>query len=134
FVINNSLLQEDEWCSPYRECNNVLFNEDPLFTDTENGDFSLTENSPAVNTGNNTLFTGLSENTLDLAGNPRVYGYANGTIDMGAYEFQGGPLNISELHAVKIQMYPNPVKRGEMLNISGIDETSAELSLYDLTG
>lgn len=134
FVINNSLLQEDEWCLPYRECNNVLFNENPLFTDAENGDFSLTENSPAVNTGNNTLFTGLSENTLDLAGNPRVYGYANGTIDMGAYEFQGGPLNISELNTVKIQMYPNPVKRGERLNISGIDETSAELSLYDLTG
>ena len=123
FVINNSLLQEDEWCLPYRECNNVLFNENPLFTDAENGDFSLTENSPAVNTGNNTLFTGLSENTLDLAGNPRVYGYANGTIDMGAYEFQGGPLNISELNTVKIQMYPNPVKRGERLNISGIDES-----------
>ncbi len=44
----------------------------------------------AIAKGSNTLFTGLSTSTLDLAGNPRVYGYANnGTIDLGAYEYQG---------------------------------------------
>lgn len=135
FVINNSLLQNEE-CPPNVECNNVIFNTEPLFTDAENGDFSLTENSPAVNAGNNSLFTGLNENTLDLAGNSRVYGYnQGGIIDMGAYEFQGGGLSVSDLNnTTKLQYYPNPIQRGETLNIIGIDENFGAISLYSLTG
>ncbi|MFA5619254.1 MAG: T9SS type A sorting domain-containing protein [Weeksellaceae bacterium] len=134
FVINNTLLEDDE-CPSNKECNNVVFNEEPLFFDVENSDFSLTEHSPAINAGNNALFTGLDENSLDLAGNPRVYGYGQGgTIDMGAYEFQGGDLNLNDLHSAKIQIYPNPVNRGTVLNISGMDEPSGKISLYDLTG
>ena len=63
---------------------------DPLFTDPENGDFTLIEGSPAVNAGDPStdlsLFPGGSDAPLDLAGNPRV---SSGNIDMGAYEFQG---------------------------------------------
>src|SRR5690606_40183897 len=45
--------------------------------------------SPAVNKGNNGLFTGLDANTKDLAGDDRVYKYSDGgVIDMGAYELQ----------------------------------------------
>src|SRR5690606_3675805 len=51
--------------------------------------YSLTVPSPAVNAGNNSLFTGLSVNTKDLADNARVYKYDDGgVIDMGAYELQ----------------------------------------------
>ncbi len=50
---------------------------DPLFTDAENGDFSLKAGSPAINNGVN---VGL---TSDILGNPIV-----GNPDIGAYEKQ----------------------------------------------
>jgi len=134
FAISNSLLQNEE-CLPNTVCSNVIFNTDPLFTDAENGDFSLTENSPAVNAGNNALYTGLNENTLDLAGNPRVFGYGQGgVIDMGAYEFQGGDLSAADFNSVKLQYYPNPVKRGDVLNITGTEANQGTISMYSLTG
>ncbi|CAL2076882.1 conserved protein of unknown function precursor containing a type A C-terminal secretion signal [Tenacibaculum sp. 190524A02b] len=55
-------------------------NSDPLFTDIANEDISLTTNSPAKDTGDNSAMIGAS----DVAGNIRVH---NGTVDMGAYEF-----------------------------------------------
>jgi hypothetical protein len=54
---------------------------DPMFVDAANGDYSLSSNSPAINTGTD---TGIS--ATDLIGNSRV-----GTTDMGAYEYQGSP-------------------------------------------
>ena len=62
---------------------------DPLFANANGGDFALTENSPAINAGDNSMYSNLSPTTKDLAGNPRLYN--NGIIDMGAYEFQGDP-------------------------------------------
>ncbi|GAB3707639.1 hypothetical protein GCM10027592_41970 [Spirosoma flavus] len=44
--------------------------------------------APAINTGSNSA-TGLNGITTDLAGNPRRYN--NGTVDMGAYEYQATP-------------------------------------------
>ncbi len=58
-----------------------------VFTDPANGDYTLKSTSPAMNTGSNALFAGLNADTKDLAGNPRVYNFANGgVIDLGAYE------------------------------------------------
>lgn len=55
-----------------------------IFTNPAAGDYSLRGAAFVVNKGNNTLFTGLSAATKDLAGNARL----NGTnIDLGAYEF-----------------------------------------------
>jgi gliding motility-associated-like protein len=67
---------------------NPLFNNPSAatapFTD---GDYSLKATSPVINAGSNSLFTGLSAVTKDLAGNPRVTDYSSGgVIDMGAYE------------------------------------------------
>ncbi|QNA44166.1 Ig-like domain-containing protein [Lacibacter sediminis] len=53
---------------------------DPLFIDPANGNFQVQQISPAVNAGNDLLYSEL----LDLAGNPRKAGI----IDMGAYELQ----------------------------------------------
>jgi len=54
---------------------------DPLFAG--NGDFSLQENSPAIDAGSNDFLS--AETIVDLAGNPRING---GTVDIGAFEFQ----------------------------------------------
>jgi uncharacterized repeat protein (TIGR02543 family) len=55
-----------------------IFGENPLF----NADYSLQAASPAIDKGNNEYLT---EITKDVAGNLRI---SNGTVDMGAYEFQ----------------------------------------------
>lgn len=63
-----------------------------IFTNYANGTYTLKQTSPALNTGANTAFAGLTATTLDLAGNVRVYNFNNsGIIDMGAYEYQGNP-------------------------------------------
>ncbi|QEC70858.1 hypothetical protein FSB73_03350 [Arachidicoccus ginsenosidivorans] len=53
--------------------------QDPLFTDPANGDFSLQNLSPCINTGNSAA----NNSAVDLAGNPRIMGTS---IDMGAIE------------------------------------------------
>ena len=61
-----------------------------IFNDEANADYTLKSTSPAINKGDNSLYSGLDANTKDLAANARVFNYAtNGTIDIGAYEYQG---------------------------------------------
>jgi hypothetical protein len=57
---------------------------DPLFTDPDHRDFTLTMNSPGVNSGDNAAIFGVS----DLTNVARVFGSA---VDMGAFELQSAP-------------------------------------------
>jgi len=64
------------------------FTNEPLFLDLAGGDLRLQINSPCVNSGNNIYHFGAT----DLAGRSRIIG---GTVDVGAYEFQGPYLNVA---------------------------------------
>jgi hypothetical protein len=59
---------------------------DPLFVSLISKDYHLTAGSPLVNTGANASPGGLSE--LDADGNVRI---ANGTVDLGAFEYGSTP-------------------------------------------
>jgi len=60
----------------------------PLFVDMASGDLHLQSNSPCINAGKSAYVA----NSTDLDGNPRI---VNGTVDIGAYEFQGAGSQIS---------------------------------------
>jgi hypothetical protein len=63
---------------------------DPVFVNSAGGDFRLQSNSPCINAGNNTYIL----SSTDLDGSPRI---ANGTADIGAYEYQG-PSGLAGFH------------------------------------
>jgi len=60
----------------------------PLFANAAAGDYRLVLDSQAIDKGNNQRAStaGLTTGSRDLAGNPRIF---DGTIDIGAYEYQG---------------------------------------------
>ncbi|GAB3559783.1 putative Ig domain-containing protein [Spirosoma fluminis] len=57
------------------------------------GSAQLSNCSPAINAGDNQAYATANGPATDLAGNPRLFN--NGTIDMGAYEYQGEPIRIT---------------------------------------
>ena len=59
---------------------------DPLFADISVNDYRVYKNSPAVNGGDSSVYSGL----YDIAGNNRVVD----VIDIGAYEYQNGTVII----------------------------------------
>ncbi len=72
----------------------------------------LAPGAPAIDAGSNTAYTTANGPATDLAGNPRIYP-ANGTIDMGAYEFG----SVSAL-MLATQASPYPVCAGSTVALS----------------
>jgi len=92
-IVQNSLVQGSGGSTAWIAAtgidggNNIDAN--PVFTDIANNDYTLQNNSPAINAGNNLLYTNEGGNLLsdtDLAGNPRL---REANIDLGAFETAG---------------------------------------------
>jgi hypothetical protein len=74
--------------TPLPASGNGNISSDPLFLDLVGGNLRLQSNSPCVNAGNNAYAIG----PTDLGANPRLFG---GTVDIGAYEFQGSSIPVA---------------------------------------
>ncbi|VXB44317.1 putative Por secretion system C-terminal sorting domain-containing protein [Flavobacterium sp. 9AF] len=90
-----------------------------------NTDFTLQLNSPAINTGNNNYIP--SSILVDLAGNNRFIG----TIDKGAYEYDGSLTNTHFTQFTDFSVYPNPTNGIIFINTK---EQIEKMILYTLDG
>ncbi|MBN8679909.1 MAG: T9SS type A sorting domain-containing protein [Chitinophagales bacterium] len=71
---------DSSYFPPNVTCINTLFNQDPLFRDPANQDYSLLPCSPLINAGTNTAVVDVP---TDITGAPRIQG---GRVDIGAFE------------------------------------------------
>ena len=80
--------------STYSSGTGIINNQNPLFIDAANGDYTLQTGSPAINAGDGSSGSSVNTAALDLADNPRFVG----VIDMGAYENDGVVLPVELLY------------------------------------
>ncbi|MBB4120091.1 hypothetical protein GGR32_002403, partial [Mesonia hippocampi] len=87
YAVNHSIVEGDS-ATINGNIDATGLSETDIFTDPANGDYSLKEESIAINAGNNSLYSNTGRdisNDTDLAGNPRL---SDGIIDIGAFEDQ----------------------------------------------
>jgi hypothetical protein len=117
--------------------NNITSNPQFIAPSTNSGigyngvlaNWSLQNSSPCINSGdpNGTYLP------TDLAGNPRIYG---GTVDIGAYEYQG-PSAITEFNSQpKFSIFPNPSKGKFNIQMQGVKSNivNLEIEIYNVLG
>lgn len=112
----------------------------PLFVNAAAFDYSLQALSPAINTGDNSLFNAgaapdISAFNSDLAGNIRIL---DTIIDIGAYEYLkkddvDTPTLVRNINAAdQFSVYPNPTD--SRITVSSKNVTVKALSVYALSG
>lgn len=132
-VFANCLLQVNAIPTDLIDAGGNIFNEDPLFFDTGNEDFSLNVGSPCINTGLS-YFEWNGEVFLDLDAEQ----YIGIAPDIGAMEsiYVGIKNNFSMRKGQEqIFVYPNPA-RGETIKLycKGAETVSVYLHIQNLMG
>ncbi len=131
--INNSLFDNLNQLQQKLQIDLNSFNNDPLFIDMYNENFSLNPNSPAINSGIDLMLG------IDFTGNSVP---SAGATDIGVYEYKGASedLGITSDDAW-MRVYPNP-SSGQfniLAEFSNDQETEddqklPEVKVFDLTG
>ena len=128
----------------YSNSDNIIFENnldlDPLFTLNEENPYSVSENSPCIDSGTPDV-SDLDLPLWDILGNERIWdGNDDGTaiIDMGAYEF-GAPLvgnNLDEIQIPEISLhnFPNPFNPETNISFSLKQDQKIKLEIFNIKG
>ncbi len=103
-------------------------NQNPLFANANNNDFSIENNSPCKNNGFEDM-TSFNIPNFDIVGNQRII---ENIIDMGAYENQF-VTSVENLEAEQFSIYPNPSTGIFTINLQA-SERPCSVSITDITG
>ena len=106
---------------------------DPLFVNSDNGDFHLQRSLPCINAGTSFLVVG-TDTLVNLSPNE----YLGSAPDMGAYEFGAvsiieKPLTLPEKITLH-QNYPNPFNPTTTISYDLPKRSQVTLGIYDIVG
>ncbi len=102
----------------------------PLFVNSANRDYRLTENSPCINTGRADT-TGMFLSAVDLAGGPRIF---EERIDMGCFEWNNIGINEVLSDENSLQVYPNPLSENSICSFNLKNKCEVAIVLISLDG
>ncbi|MBN1187211.1 MAG: right-handed parallel beta-helix repeat-containing protein [Bacteroidales bacterium] len=134
--INNSIIGQDYEHIRVGKLNivyNSVINQDPLFTNATNHDYSLQNTSFAINNGINSI-AGIAMPDEDLANNPRIYG---SNVDIGAIEYLGTPVNRLPVVSKSVNNLSILKNTAEEFTINFLDSDigdSYKINIESLTG
>jgi len=138
--INNSLFDggEDNINTLYGQ-NNIYYDEsnidtDPLFYAGPDFPYNLSNTSPCIDAGALVIPDWIELPEFDLAGNPRVF---NGTIDMGAYEWNptvGIPVNETNISEKLLTIAPNPVSTVTVIMALSSGANNMKIEVFNSNG
>jgi predicted outer membrane repeat protein len=106
-------------------------NSDPLFTNPENGDYTLQSDSPCIDAG--TAYFEWEGGVLVDMSEDEYYGSAP---DMGAYEYVASDID-DELEITNYQLlnaYPNPFNPVTVIGYELMINSKVDLSIYNING
>jgi len=103
----------------------------PTFANVPSGDYSLAQNSVAINAGvssDNLVPSGIEIPTTDIDGNQR-----DAAPDMGCYEYSGSvDIEEKEILVANFVAYPNPTSN--FINIKPYFDNNYQIKIYNNTG
>lgn len=111
---------------------------DPCYCGEGEHPYSLQLISLCINAGTPDT-TGLDLPSLDLAGNPRIYNGTSDIIDLGAYEYQGEPVDyfpepVICSAPVLFNNYPNPFNPETVITFQLQQESRVSLEIFNVRG
>ena len=121
-IYNNLLYNENGTETIHNNLSSGWTEANPLFTEANNSDYTLTASSPAIDAGST-----LGTQTDDIEGNLRN----DGTPDIGAYEYSD-PLSTVDFERIYLRVYPNPVS--ENLYINSENQNIDSIIINDILG
>ena len=111
---------------------------DPLFSDPDNADYRLSEESPCVDAGVDSVEVEgywISASLYDIEGNPRPNVFSS-TPDIGAYEYQSitSLEQVTDFDHPPFVVYPNPVYDRLYFELNLKQAAWISIDIYDLMG